>query len=317
MAAQFDINELHWLLDIVQSIDVGLVVMDRDYKIEVWNSFMENHSGFGSDKVNQQSLFELFPEIDQAWFTQKVETSVMLGTRAFTIWEQRPNLFRFKSYQPITGLADEMYQNVTILPLSSITGKTDRVCLIIYDVTGVAVNKRQLESANTKLQELALRDGLTGLLNRRYWESCLEHEFARYQRYDNQVSLVMMDIDQFKKINDSFGHQAGDEVIRTAARLTEQLARETDFCGRYGGEEFAILLPDTSLEGAEQFAERLRESIERQQIEHQGTPLTFTVSVGVAGITPDIEKYQDLIERADKALYRSKAEGRNRTTVWQ
>ena len=289
MAAQFDINELHWLLDIVQSIDVGLVVMDRDYKIEVWNSFMENHSGFGSDKVNQQSLFELFPEIDQAWFTQKVETSVMLGTRAFTIWEQRPNLFRFKSYQPITGLADEMYQNVTILPLSSITGKTDRVCLIIYDVTGVAVNKRQLESANTKLQELALRDGLTGLLNRRYWESCLEHEFARYQRYDNQVSLVM----------------------------TEQLARETDFCGRYGGEEFAILLPDTSLEGAEQFAERLRESIERQQIEHQGTPLKFTVSVGVAGITPDIEKYQDLIERADKALYRSKAEGRNRTTVWQ
>ncbi len=195
--------------------------------------------------------------------------------------------------------------------------KPTPVCLIFYDVTGVAVNKRQRESANTKLQELALRDGLTGLLNRRYWESCLEHEFARYQRYDNQVSLVMMDIDQFKKINDSFGHQAGEEVIRTAARLTEQLARETDFCGRYGGEEFAILLPDTSLEGAEQFAERLRESIERQQIEHQGTPLTFTVSVGVAGITPDIEKYQDLIERADKALYRSKAEGRNRTTVWQ
>ncbi|SDS42292.1 diguanylate cyclase (GGDEF) domain-containing protein [Halopseudomonas sabulinigri] len=315
MAAQFDIDELHWLLDIVQSIDVGVVVMDRDYRIEVWNSFMENHSGLGSAQANESSLFELFPEIDQSWFTQKVETSVMLGTRAFTIWEQRPNLFRFKSYQPITGLADEMYQNVTILPLRSSTGKTDHVCLIIYDVTGVAVNKRQLESANTKLRELALRDGLTGLLNRRYWESCLEHEFARHQRYDNEVSLVMFDIDHFKKVNDTFGHQAGDEVIRTTARLTEQLARETDFCGRYGGEEFVVLLPDTSLEGAQQFAERLRQSVERQQLDHQGTPLTFTISLGVARLTDAMENYQALIERADKALYQSKEGGRNRTTV--
>ena len=185
MADTFDINELHWLLDIVQSIDVGVVVLDRDYNVEVWNSFMENHSGVSAEQASRHSLFELFPEIDQSWFTHKVETAVMLGTRAFTIWEQRPNLVHFKSYQPITGLADEMYQNVTILPLRSATGKTDQVCLIIYDVTGVAVNKRQLESANTKLQELALRDGLTGLLNRRYWESCLEREFARHQRYDN------------------------------------------------------------------------------------------------------------------------------------
>ena len=232
MAEHIDINELHWLLDIVQSIDVGVVVMDRDYNVEVWNSFMENHSGVGADKAARQSLFALFPEIDQGWFTHKVETAVMLGTRAFTIWEQRPNLVHFKSYQPITGMADEMYQNVTILPLRSSTGKTDHVCLIIYDVTGVAVNKRQLESANTKLQELALRDGLTGLLNRRYWESCLEREFARHQRYDNPVSLVIFDIDHFKRVNDTYGHQTGDEVIRETARITSQLVRETDFAGR-------------------------------------------------------------------------------------
>ena len=217
MADTFDINELHWLLDIVQSIDVGVVVLDRDYNVEVWNSFMENHSGVSAEQASRHSLFELFPEIDQSWFTHKVETAVMLGTRAFTIWEQRPNLVHFKSYQPITGLADEMYQNVTILPLRSATGKTDHVCLIIYDVTGVAVNKRQLESANTKLQELALRDGLTGLLNRRYWESCLEREFARHQRYDSPVSLVIFDIDHFKRVNDTYGHQTGDEVIRSVA----------------------------------------------------------------------------------------------------
>ena len=315
MAEHIDINELHWLLDIVQSIDVGVVVMDRDYNVEVWNSFMENHSGVGADKAARQSLFALFPEIDQGWFTHKVETAVMLGTRAFTIWEQRPNLVHFKSYQPITGMADEMYQNVTILPLRSSTGKTDHVCLIIYDVTGVAVNKRQLESANTKLQELALRDGLTGLLNRRYWESCLEREFARHQRYDNPVSLVIFDIDHFKRVNDTYGHQTGDEVIRETARITSQLVRETDFAGRYGGEEFVVLLPGTTLDGAAQFAERLRSSIERQQLDYQGSPLTFTISLGVATLTDDMAGYLTLLERADKALYQSKEGGRNKVTL--
>lgn len=315
MAEHIDINELHWLLDIVQSIDVGVVVMDRDYNVEIWNSFMENHSGVGADKAARQSLFTLFPEIDQGWFTHKVETAVMLGTRAFTIWEQRPNLVHFKSYQPITGMADEMYQNVTILPLRSSTGKTDHVCLIIYDVTGVAVNKRQLESANTKLQELALRDGLTGLLNRRYWESCLEREFARHQRYDNPVSLVIFDIDHFKRVNDTYGHQTGDEVIRATARITSQLVRETDFAGRYGGEEFVVLLPGTTLDGAAQFAERLRSTIERQQLDYQGSPLTFTISLGVATLADDMAGYQALLERADKALYQSKEGGRNQVTL--
>lgn len=317
MTDTLDINELHWLLDIVQSIDVGVVVLDRDYNVEVWNSFMENHSGVSAERASRASLFELFPEIEQSWFTHKVETAVMLGTRAFTIWEQRPNLVHFKSYQPITGLADEMYQNVTILPLRSTSGKTDHVCLIIYDVTGVAVNKRQLESANTKLQELALRDGLTGLLNRRYWESCLEREFARHQRYDNPVSLVIFDIDHFKRVNDTYGHQTGDEVIRAVSGVTSHLVRETDFAGRYGGEEFVVLLPGTNLEGAAQFAERLRASVEQQVLDYQGSPLTFTISLGVATISDDMVDYQALLERADKALYASKEGGRNMVTLHQ
>ncbi|HDZ55021.1 MAG TPA: sensor domain-containing diguanylate cyclase [Pseudomonas xinjiangensis] len=316
MPASFDINELHWLLDIVQSIDVGVVVFDREYKIEVWNSFMENHSGLSATEASRQSLFRLFPEIDESWFTHKVETAVMLGTRAFTIWEQRPNLVRFKSYQPITGLADEMYQNVTILPLRSTNGDTDHVCLIIYDVTGVAVNKRQLESANAQLQELALRDGLTGLLNRRHWEHCLEREFARHMRYETSTSLVMFDIDHFKLVNDTHGHQAGDEVIREVARVTRQLARGTDFAGRYGGEEFVVLLPDTDLAGAKQFAERLRQSIERLRVDQGGQLLEFTVSLGVACIDSKMTEHAMLVEHADKALYESKENGRNRTTVY-
>jgi diguanylate cyclase (GGDEF)-like protein len=315
MSNLLDVSELHWLLDIVQSIDVGVVVLDRDYRVQVWNSFMENHSGKSAHQVAQRSMLELFPEIDRTWFTQKMDTAIMLGTRVFTIWEQRPYLVRFNNYQPITGLVDHMYQNVTILPLRTVNTSTEHVCLIIYDVTNVAVNKLQLEAANAQLQELALHDGLTGLLNRRHWESCLEREFARHNRYSNPASLVLFDIDHFKKLNDTYGHQAGDEVIRQVARITREMVRDTDYAGRYGGEEFVVLLADTPLQGASQFAERLRMAIEQLQISHEQLSLQCSVSVGVACIRTDMANHQALIEAADKALYQAKSAGRNQVVT--
>src|SRR5690606_41755400 len=113
MSNLLDISELHWLLDIVQSIDVGVVVLDRDYRIQVWNSFMENHSGQSARQVSPRSLLDLFPEIDRTWPTQKNETSSMLGTRLFHNTDQRPYFVRFRYEQPITGLVDPLYQNVT------------------------------------------------------------------------------------------------------------------------------------------------------------------------------------------------------------
>lgn len=315
MSNLLDISELHWLLDIVQSIDVGVVVLDRNYRIQVWNSFMENHSGQSARQVNHQSLLDLFPEIDRTWFTQKLETATMLGTRVFTIWEQRPYLVRFKSYQPITGLVDHMYQNVTILPLRTTNGSADHVCLIIYDVTNVAINKLQLEAANAQLQELALHDGLTGLLNRRHWESCLEHEFARHNRYSRPASLVIFDIDHFKKLNDTHGHQAGDEVIRQVAEVTRSMVRDTDYAGRYGGEEFVVLLPDTPLDGAVLFAERLCRAVAQRRIMHDECELQCSVSVGVACTHSGMADHRTLIEEADKALYQAKSAGRNRVVT--
>jgi PAS domain S-box-containing protein len=146
MPGQIEIDEVHWLLDIVQCLDVGVVVLDRDYRIEVWNSFMQNHSGLGPDEVHGQRLFELFAEIDEAWFRRKVETVVQLGTRAFSLWEQRPYLMRFKNYQPITGEEDFMYQNLTLLPLASASGAIEHLCLVIYDVTAIARYKRLANS---------------------------------------------------------------------------------------------------------------------------------------------------------------------------
>ncbi|MDH1262439.1 PAS domain-containing protein [Pseudomonas sp. GD03944] len=150
MPTQIDIKEVHWLLDIVQCIDVGVIVLDRQYRVEVWNSFMENHSGLGPDEVHGRPLFELFPEIDRAWLTRKVDTVVQLGTRAFSLWEQRPYLVHFKNYQPITGQEPFMYQNVTLLPLAGASGAVEHLCVVIYDMTAAATHKKQLEAARAQ-----------------------------------------------------------------------------------------------------------------------------------------------------------------------
>lgn len=309
------LEEFHWLLAIVQSIDVGIIVIDRAYHVEVWNGFIENHSGRRPEDVLGQSLFELFPEIEHHWFMHKVESVALLGIPAFTIWEQRPYLVRFKSYQPITGREEFMYQNTSLMPLKDSHGEVAHIAIIVYDVTKVAVNNRQLQEANGKLQRLSRTDRLTGLLNRGYWEECLGIEFTRYQRYRHSTSLVIFDIDHFKKINDTYGHQAGDAVIREVAELTRAHTRATDISGRYGGEEFVVLLPDTELDGAFLFAERLRQAIQQKVVAHGGQQIQFTISLGIALLSEDCARYEQLIERADTALYESKENGRNRTTI--
>lgn len=310
------LSEFHWLLAIVQNIDVGVVVLDRNYHIDVWNTFMENRSGRLPEEARKKSFFELFPEVDEQWFRRKVENVATLGTPSFTIWEQRPYLLRFKNYQPITGLEDFMYQNTTLLPLKGLDNSVEQICLIIYDVTDVATNRRQLQAANKELQRLSSTDRLTGLFNRGHWEEMLRQDYARHRRYDSNAALVMFDIDHFKKINDSYGHQAGDTVIQQTANLIRQNMRDADIAGRYGGEEFVVLLPDTDNEGAVMFAERLRQAVEDLEVIHESHNIRFTISLGIADLSLPTNGYAQLIERADNALYMSKSGGRNRVTLY-
>lgn len=312
-----DLNEFHWLLAIVQNIDVGVVVLDRDYCVQVWNTFMENRSGVQPKDAQNQNFLSLFPEIDRQWFSRKVESVATLGTPAFTIWEQRPYLVRFKNYQPITGQEEFMYQNTTLLPLRSTDGKINHICLVIYDVTDVATNRHQLQAANAQLQQLSRTDRLTGLYNRGHWEESLKVAYARHQRYGNATSLVMLDIDHFKRVNDTYGHQAGDKVIEEVARLIHEHVRETDVAGRYGGEEFGVVLSDTDKTGGRVFAERLRKAVEGLEVLHNGQSIRFTISLGVADLSQPSINYADLIAWADHALFASKKAGRNRVTVYE
>lgn len=309
------LKDVHWQMDILQNIDVGLVVMNPDYTIEVWNSFMQNHSGKTPEEVLNKSLFAVFPELSEQWFRHKSQSVFVLQNTTFTTWEQRPYLFRFPHYRPITGTAEHMYQNSTIIPLADTKGEVSHICLIIYDVTDSAVNKIAQQQANKQLQNLSRTDHLTGLFNRGYWELRLIQEFKRYDRYEQASSLIMLDIDHFKKINDKYGHTVGDEAIRAVSRAIKEQARDLDIAGRYGGEEFGIILTNTNGDGACVFAERLRSTIEQLAIYAEGQDIKFTVSLGIAQLTDKIHDHRNWIEKADQALYKSKETGRNKSTM--
>ncbi len=310
-----DINELHRLFGILQHVGVGLVVLDRDHKVQLWNGFMENHSGLAGNKVRDNDLFELFPELPREWLQHKLNTVLTLNNRAFTTWQQRPYLFRFDSYRPITSAAPHMYQDVTFFPLTSLNGEVNHVCLMIYDVTEAALDELALKEANKELELLGRTDGLTGLYNRRAWEELLAAEYARCERSGNSAVLVMFDIDHFKKVNDTYGHQAGDEVIRAVSELLRRVKREPDIAGRYGGEEFGVILADTDMHGASYFAERLRSAIEAHTVHYGEQEIRFTISLGLADLRYSETGYNEWLERSDQALYASKEGGRNRYSI--
>jgi diguanylate cyclase (GGDEF)-like protein len=172
------------------------------------------------------------------------------------------------------------------------------------------VTERQ--AAQAQLLELATTDSLTGLRNRRYFMETASQEFERSRRYQIPLSLLMLDADRFKSINDRFGHHVGDEALKALAAIGQRQLREIDLFARLGGEEFAILLPQTDFADARAVAERLRQTIAGQMIDTEQGPFNFTVSLGLASLDPAMTKPGDLLRQADIALYQAKHNGRNR-----
>ena len=166
---------------------------------------------------------------------------------------------------------------------------------------------------NARLEALAHTDSLTLVLNRRALVSRLVAEVDRARRYQSVVTILMIDLDHFKGVNDTYGHLAGDQVLRDVAAVLQHEMRSVDIVARYGGEEFVVVLPETATDGAVAFAERLRERIEARAFESTGHALLLTASIGVATFpSARVASMEDLLARADEALYRAKADGRNR-----
>jgi diguanylate cyclase (GGDEF)-like protein len=167
-----------------------------------------------------------------------------------------------------------------------------------------------------KAERLSVTDGLTGLTNRMQLEMSLQSEVLRSRRYHSPLSLVMMDVDFFKAVNDTFGHQEGDDVLTGVASIIKSLCRAHDVAARYGGEEFLLILPETNGSGAWTIAERIREEVEKHQFNHEGKVHSVTVSCGIAEFDNEgTQDYMGLIGVADAALYQAKESGRNKTIM--
>lgn len=185
----------------------------------------------------------------------------------------------------------------------------------------VLCNQASISIANAQLhaeiEKLATTDGLTGLYNHRRFQETLAEEFKRLNRNSLPFSLMLTDIDYFKKVNDNYGHPAGDIVLKGVSKIIREEIRDVDVPARYGGEEFAVILPGTNAEGAKNIAERLRKAVMDTIFSADGKPLKITISIGVATAPIDAKGKEELIEKTDKALYHAKNNGRNQIVSWK
>lgn len=170
---------------------------------------------------------------------------------------------------------------------------------------------RKINFMYTKTKELSITDALTGLYNRRYFEQCADREFLRAARYKSHLTFAIIDIDFFKKINDTYGHLCGDKILKEVAFLLNESFRKTDIVFRYGGEEFVVILTETNAEAARIPLERLREKIESNTFRFKSQDLKVTISLGYSSDVEEAEDAPELLSFADAALYRAKENGRN------
>lgn len=252
----------------------------------------------------------------------------------FTGWvfQNHTNTFsssrKFLENQPLLGYGEPHFKlnMITFIPLQESSKNSGMILLLTEDSTAthyekegildILANQYSLALTNAanyrKIQQMAKTDGLTTLINHRHFQEIIKTEFKRLQRDPNPLSLIMLDIDHFKKFNDQYGHPVGDQVLKRVAALLMETCRETDCVARYGGEEFSVLLIKTDKNGAMIIAERIRQTIAKEILLVGNEELRITVSLGVATSPDDSDSKQGLIDVADQALYRAKEQGRNR-----
>ncbi len=175
---------------------------------------------------------------------------------------------------------------------------------------------KQINYIYTRTKYLSMTDELTGLSNRRCFDSSFEKEFLRAKRYNNKLTLVIFDIDFFKQVNDTYGHQCGDYILKQVSNAALQTFRKTDSVFRFGGEEFTVLLTETDIEKAIIPLERFRKTVETLNLSYQNQPIHITVSIGAFQLNDNIFSKEEFLQKADEALYEAKNSGRNKTVLF-
>lgn len=302
--------------NVLKVVNIGVVVLDDEQKIVIWNHWMERYSNVLTIDAIGRRLTEMFPELETGRLHGAIQNALV--NRLPALLSQTLNKSPFPLFATPKDVREgqRMQQAIQVLPITAPGMPTH--CLIQVTDVSLAVNREGiLRQQAIELRSKMHSDGLTGIPNRRRFDEHAEESYRLAIRNGTPISLIMIDIDFFKQYNDHYGHLQGDQcLIEVAAALARATQRPFDLVARYGGEEFVAVLPDTPLDGAMKVAEKMRASIEQLGIEHAKSTVCAraTISLGVATHYPtrDSGNLTELISLADSALYQAKRSGRNR-----
>lgn len=316
-------SEKHYRFMLENSADT-FWELDPQFRFTYVSEADHRTRGFEASEVIGQSLFSMLPPDS----LQKVQEGIATRQQAEQQGEATGSMrFEFEMY---CNDGSTVWAESNSMPLRDTAGNIIGFHGVTRDITEqkrhrtklLQVNEQlvrqlhEIQELQSRLQEQAIRDALTGLFNRRYLDETLPRELSRAKRDGYWLSLIMVDIDHFKQVNDTYGHSAGDEVIRSLGAILRQGTREGDIACRYGGEEFIVALPRMGIEDALVRAEKWRTEVEAILVRHGDFNIRFTISAGVSGYPDQASDHEQLIECADVALYLSKKNGRNRVNCF-
>lgn len=317
-------SEEHYRFMLENSAD-SFWELDREFNITYISQADERIRGYEASEVVGQNLFSMMTPDSRQEVLQGVSDRQHAEQRGEATGAMR---FEFEMY---CKDGSTVWAESHSVPLRDMVGNIVGFHGVTRDISvqrrlrteqehanqQMALQIEEIRELQARLQEQAIRDALTGLFNRRYLDETLPRELSRAKRDGYPLAIIMADIDHFKQINDTYGHPAGDEVIKTLGNILRQGAREADIACRYGGEEFVIVLPQMDARAALERAEKWRADVQSALVRHGNLEIHFTISAGVSAYPDHASDHDALIDRADQALYRSKADGRNRVTGFQ
>jgi len=279
---------------ILENVGAQIYIVGEDFKYQYANREVCEALGKSQGEIVGKSVEDFYaPDVAQA---------LMVNNSA--VFEKRETLSTVEQVDTVDDEQERYFWSVKV-PLLDENNE-------VYALLGMSTDITERKHLEDKLHYLAMMDGLTGLFNRRHFLELAEKEARRTTRYSQKLGFLMIDIDHFKRINDSFGHATGDRALQEFAKVLEDAVREADFVARYGGEEFVVALPETTLPGSGILAERIRAAVEKIEVKtDDGKIVRFTASIGGTHLLSEGDTAEQALSRADKALYEAKESGRN------
>lgn len=310
-----------WVAWALSNVQGGLMVLDQSFTIRFANPWMLKRVRLTSADLMGRGLYECFPELLGGEFERRMKQAIQTGFPALLSETLHATAFPLYPMSGPTTEATRLRQSIQIIPMGAATVKEvgERFVLVqVNDVTPAVARERLLKQQAERLHAMAHVDALTDIGNRRHFDEMLDREWRHALRAQESLGLVLLDVDHFKEYNDQYGHQKGDECLRSVAGLIESLAsRPRDVVCRYGGEEIAMLLPHTEVAGALTLAHAAVDAVRAMGVPNQGIARgVLTLSAGVAALRPEAGMGADmLLLLADRALYQAKRQGRDRVAV--